>query len=423
MYSTGVALLSTLGAALLTWLKNNRFKGHASTAERDKQDQTTWPDDLPRVPARRFLVKWLRTLGRKLALNRRKTASSEAASASVSPSGRKPISTIVAEAINYLYWPFVCSGLALTAWFCADLLFQLMLARATYQAIAEISAPVLAIVTPTAVGFWTNWLAVKMLFHPRRQNAVWWGLVPARRSELVDSIANGVMQQLISPEIVHAYLHQSAIVQDFVTRSAAALKETIDHPKFRLELKGVVYGLVYDFATSPQTRLSVEELVSTKIRDWTGGTVSEKIVEWTKALWGPKVLSQVVQALPELPKATDSVLARIDEYLDKVPDLMERESSRIEDAITKVIVEGLRNLNIRQVVKSQLDKMDEQALETMLTSNVTTELRFIQTSGGVFGFLAGLAFVYPASRPFLLACGAGLWFAYRMTVKKDSKNL
>ncbi|MGH7847737.1 MAG: DUF445 family protein, partial [Candidatus Binatia bacterium] len=134
------------------------------------------------------------------------------------------------------------------------------------------------------------------------------------------------------------------------------------------------------------------------------------------------VLNQVVQALPELPKATDSVLARIDEYLDRVPDLMERESSRIEDVITKVIVEGLRNLNIRQVVKSQLDRMDEQALENMLTGTVTTELKFIQTSGGVFGFLAGLAFVYPSSRPFLLASGLGLWLAYRMTVKKNTEH-
>jgi uncharacterized membrane-anchored protein YjiN (DUF445 family) len=242
--------------------------------------------------------------------------------------------------------------------------------------------------------------------------------VPARRSQIIDSIAGGVLTRLISPEIVRDYLHRSGILKNFVERAVPAMRETIDDVEFRRDMKGLVYGYVYDFAISDETRRTVETMVQDKINDWTGETLGRKIVEWTKSLWGPVVLKEVVKALPEIPRAMDHVFDRIDRGLDGVPRWIERESESIERILTTVIVEGLRGLDIKQIVKTQLDKMDERELERMLTGSVTTELRFIQTSGGVFGFLAGIAFVLPETRPALLLAAIGLWLAYRATVKR-----
>jgi uncharacterized membrane protein YheB (UPF0754 family) len=331
---------------------------------------------------------------------------------------RQAISLKIAAAFNLLYWPFVWSGILLVAWFVADVVLRALLIPASYQAIDDLSRPLVAVIAPTAVGFWTNWLAIKMLFLPRYPNVVWWGLVPARRSQIVDAIAEGVLTRLISPEIVRDYLHRSGILKNFVERAVPAMRETIDDVEFRRDMKGLVYGYVYDFANSDETRRTVETMVQDKINDWTGETLGRKIVEWTKSLWGPVVLNEVVKALPEIPKAMDNVFDRIDRGLDGVPQWIERESESIERILTTVIVEGLRGLDIKQIVKTQLDKMDEQELERMLTGTVTTELRFIQTSGGVFGLLAGIAFVVPETRPVLLLAAIGLWLAYRLTVKR-----
>jgi uncharacterized membrane protein YheB (UPF0754 family) len=421
MRSDRVAFLFGVGVAVKSLLKNARLKVApfpAGSKYRGYQGHSSYQGEEGRhIRPGQFVSKWSRTLRRKVALALRK-GSPRATPDAAAQFAVKPLSLRIAAAINFLYWPFFWSGIAACVWFGVDSILRLWASTAAYQSVVAVSEPVLILVTPSAVGFWTNWLAVKMLFHPRRKNAIWWGLVPARRSELIDGIAAGILKRLISPEIIHEHLHKSGVVQAVLNETALALKQTVELPRFRAELKALVCDLVRDFATRPETRRSVEEFVRTKISEWTGVTFGAKIAEWTKNLWGPMVVEQVLQTLPDLPKATDSVLSHLESSLNQVPGLMERENNRIESFITKAIVEALHNLDIKQVVKAQLGKMDELALEKMLASNVTTELKFIQTSGGVFGLLAGVAFVYPASRPLLLITGLALWIVYRITVKK-----
>jgi hypothetical protein len=402
--------------SFLDWMRN-----HSSKADRPRFREapgaSPWPADLPRIDLKEFFLRWSGILARSWVGFGSRTAASTETNRPEEKS-RMAISLKIAAAFNLLYWPFFWSGILLVAWFVADVVLRVLLGPASYRAIDDLSRPLLAVIAPTAVGFWTNWLAIKMLFLPRDPNAVWWGLVPARRSQIIDSIAGGVLTRLISPEIVRDYLHRSGILKNFVERAVPAMRETIDDVEFRRDMKGLVYGYVYDFAISDETRRTVETMVQDKINDWTGETLGRKIVEWTKSLWGPVVLKEVVKALPEIPRAMDHVFDRIDRGLDGVPRWIERESESIERILTTVIVEGLRGLDIKQIVKTQLDKMDERELERMLTGSVTTELRFIQTSGGVFGFLAGIAFVLPETRPALLLAAIGLWLAYRATVKR-----
>jgi hypothetical protein len=379
----------------------------------------SWPQDLPRVGLREFTVKWAGRTGRSLAAAQT-AAGPEEYKAPAGGAAQRVFSLRVAALLNRLYGPFFWSGIVLVLWFVADIAFSVIMPPVSYQTLSERSYPFVAILAPTAVGFWTNWLAIKMLFEPRHPNAVWRGLVPARRSQIVEAVSEGVLQRLISPEIVRTYLHRSGLLRRFVDRAVPAVRETIDDAEFRSEVKGLLYGLVYDFANSDETRRSVESLVRNKIHDWTGPTLGKKVVAWTKPLWGPVVLREAVKALPEIPAALDHVFDRIDQSLNRFPEWIESESEAIERALTGIIVEGLRSLDIRRIVKTQLDQMDEQELERMLTGNVTIELKFIQTSGGLFGLLAGVALLFPPSRPALLLLGLALWLAYRWTVQRTS---
>ncbi len=401
----------------MLWGLLKRYSSNKTDASRnaghERQGTANWPGDLPRVGVKEFLVKWGGKTARSIFASRTDTAVVRS-TREFFPRASSPK---VAALFNQLYWPFFCSGIVMVTWFVVDVVLGMTMSVASYRTVTEFNQPILALLAPTAVGFWTNWLAIKMLFQPRRPNAVWWGLVPARRSQIVDGIAEGVLKRLISPEIVRDYLHRSGVLKSFVDRAVPAVRETIDDADFRREMKGLVYGLVHDFANSDQTRDAVETMVRNKIHDWTGETLGKKVVEWTKPLWGPVVLAEVVKALPEIPRAMDHAFDRIDQLLNKFPQWIELESETIERTLTSVIVEGLRNLDIRRIVKTQLDKMDERELERMLTGNVTTELRFIQTSGGVFGFLAGIAFLFPASRPLLLLIGLLLWLVYRLTAR------
>jgi len=56
------------------------------------------------------------------------------------------------------------------------------------------------------VGFATNWLAVRMLFRPRRRIFGLQGLIPKRRAEIATKIASTVERELVRPADVEAML-------------------------------------------------------------------------------------------------------------------------------------------------------------------------------------------------------------------------
>ena len=93
-------------------------------------------------------------------------------------------------------------------------------------------------------------------------------------------------------------------------------------------------------------------------------------------------------------------------------------SGSVSNVVAELIADGLRSIDFQGVVRGQLAKMDATALERLLTANICEELIFIQTSGGIFGFLVGLAILYPFLRPLFILGGFTLWGIYRWTVEK-----
>ena len=68
------------------------------------------------------------------------------------------------------------------------------------------------------IGYATNWLAVKMLFRPRKPTGIgpfqFQGVVPRRQEALADSIAETVQDELISAEDVAALVQKIATSED-----------------------------------------------------------------------------------------------------------------------------------------------------------------------------------------------------------------
>src|SRR5688500_9597847 len=64
------------------------------------------------------------------------------------------------------------------------------------------------------VGFGTNWVAIKMLVHPRVKVLGVQGVVPARRLELARSIGETLEEHLISGDRMHKLLVGSGAVDE-----------------------------------------------------------------------------------------------------------------------------------------------------------------------------------------------------------------
>lgn len=327
----------------------------------------------------------------------------------------KPFSLKVAAILNLLNIPLFWAGILFFIWLLLDLAFRYTLPPSNYAEFARLSAPWAAVAGPAVVGYWTNWLAIKMLFHPRRKNAVWWGLLPARRTDLLESLSQGVLDQLISPEIVRDYLKTNRFLQKFLKRLGQEVRGITAEEEFRSEAKALIHHLISGLINNPATLRAIRDFLTERISAWNGQSLGGKMIEWTKNIWSPLVVEEVMKALPEIPK---TVTARLDELLDRLPRFIEAKEEKIEAAVTGIIVEGLRSLDMRGIIKAQLNKMNEREIEELLTGNVADELVFIQTFGGIFGSLVGLAIIFPLLRPWFIITGIGLWAVYVITVEK-----
>ena len=369
---------------------------------------------------RDFLLKWFRRLASELA----KSADQEASAAEepvAMARQKRSWSLWLAELLNNLYPPLFWAGIAFVLWLLVDFVLEKAVTPEIYGRIVRVSRPVEAIVGPATVGFWTNYLAIKMLFHPRRKNAVWHGLIPARRAELIETLAQGVNDNLFSGAIARRYLQESGLLQGLISRLAGAVGSLTTDSEFRRELKELMRGWLAEVVAKPEVRAAVREMTAGIVRDWTASNLLEKPIQWSKGIWGPWVEGQVVKALGAIPGAVDDFLPQVETVLRQLPGSIVGESGPIEAAAVEIVETGLHVLDVAAIIRSQLDKMDEAELERLLTSSVDTEMTFIQTSGGLFGLIVALAVIYPVLRLVFLAGGVAVWAIYRATVK-DRKS-
>lgn len=372
-----------------------------------------WPADLPRVRLRDFLYKWLGHFASSLipsALVHRKDEEPQ----DDEPSTSLQIKLLLNRLEPFLFW----SGVLLLAWLVIEAVAWMTPLKAWLVEHQEPREMALSILAPAVVGYWTNWLALKMLFHPRRRNLVWQGLIPARRAEIVEGISDGVLTNLVSPEIVREYLKESELLHNLAARATMSTRDVVNNPEFRTELQGLVYGFVFDLVHSKSMRRKVGRIIQEKIDAWTGTTVGEKVIGWLKSVWGPKLKDLLLNALDDLPDAVSGLLGHTDRTLERLPEIVEEEAANIEEVVTNAIIEGLRSLDLKRIIHRQLGKMDEAKLESLLTGTVSSELKFIQTSGGIFGALVGLAIQFPVVRITLFAVAVGVALAYRFSVER-----
>ncbi len=367
---------------------------------------------------KKFWHKWLSII--KTNLQDQSDAAGSGEKPAKTGEKQKPLSLRIALLLNLLDIPLFWSGVLLFSWLILEYLFGPALDPELRRKIQVYSEPLVAVFGPAAVGYWTNRLAIKMLFHPQRKNAVWWGLIHARREDLIASLAKGIKSSVISPEIIQDYLSEHEVLKSFTDRTALVMTGVIYDPEFRTDLQEEVTKLLTRIVNDPRTKEQFDQYLSSMIQDWSGESFGGKMLEWTKQLWGTSLRQKMLALLTAVPEgAQEYLLPRLLAYLETLPSKLQTEEREIEPLAAELIAEGLHRIDFEKVIREQLGKLDATALERLLTSEIVGELVFIQTSGGIFGFLVGLAILYPLLRPVFFLGGLLLWGIYHLTVEKE----
>lgn len=187
---------------------------------------------------------------------------------------------------------------------------------------------VLLILTPfitAAIGWFTNWIAIKMLFHPRKPlRIIWWkwqGLIPRRQPQLASEAA-----EIIEREILQQHMIQQEI-------SKIDLSPYLEQASKRLVWERI----------GPQ--LKSIPLLGSFINDSTLSKFENIAATEMKAEAGP---------------------------------LMEKVAAQFEASV-----------DLKQMIEDNIARFDLERLESIVNQVAQREFRTIERLGAVLGFIIG----------------------------------
>lgn len=262
------------------------------------------------------------------------------------------------------------------------------------------------------VGFATNWVAIRMLFHPRVKFLGVQGVVPSRRRELAQSVGKALEEHLISADRMHRLLLDTgavdrtldslmirlpAILDDPHTRSLAEneVRRTIESSlgsvvagakgsvkkKLRSNITALLSGASATAAFGPMAGLLAAGAMRSGLLDGiVDRLIDDMVAELAESGKLDSTAREVVQRFPE---AASDILS----------DRKIRE--RLVELVSGISESLVGSIDVAGLVEQELLAHDDAELEELIDRVASNELCFIQVAGGGLGMIAGLALIWP----------------------------
>lgn len=255
------------------------------------------------------------------------------------------------------------------------------------------------------IGFLTNWVAIKMLFRPtHRRPILGQGLIPAQKDRIAYRLAVAVSEDLINPEIIKKKIHESQAITKYREKATNYIRNVIDDPGFRDDLKALVVAYVDEMIAEPEVRTAIAKTVINQIEGAIEQNSFERVaLKAYSFMKGQEMQDLVEEALTRLPGGVEKGLDKLDDFLDDLPERIEKNSGTIEDLVTSLLYKLVNQLDVHALVEDNLRQYDEKRLEIMIKNASNDQLRYIQYLGAILGTLGGFVIWQPVASLSLLA--------------------
>lgn len=261
------------------------------------------------------------------------------------------------------------------------------------------------------IGFFTNWLAITMLFNPRERRPIFGqGLIPAQRERVVYRLAKAVSEELINEQIIKAKIEESGIIGKYRDVTLAATRGVVEDLEFRRELKTLTADYLDSVLSSRAVRDRIVEFMEEKIQSL-AGTGWAGLALRAYRFWNEEDFQRRLEvAVRELPSSLDTALDQVDHLLDRLPEKIEARSHDIEAWVTRAVLGFVEQLDVYGMIVSNMERYDERKLETLIKNTSNEQLNYIKYLGGVLGAIGGLVIWKPfLALAFFAVVGAVLW--------------
>lgn len=285
----------------------------------------------------------------------------------------------------------------------------------------QIVAP---IIIGAVIGYFTNYLAIKMLFRPRKPWKIGsWalpftpGIIPKNRDRIAKAVANAVSESLVTHDDIKQMLMGSRVKEAFVNEVVEDLTATestmnqlvtraVGEENFEV-VKDAFADYVYQRVSNGFSSLDLESIIS----DGGAAFMKEKATGMMSLLLNESMIKSlsvpiangirdyfkekaeellkpvVVKEIDELGKQTAGAIVEqfgIDEEFMR---------GIIENIYTKAVDgkgdEIIAKFDIGAIVESRVSKMDMDELEALIMSVMERELKAVIRLGALLGAVIG----------------------------------
>jgi len=278
------------------------------------------------------------------------------------------------------------------------------------------------------VGFGTNYIAIKMLFHPREKRPLLGqGLIPASKIKIAYRLGEAINREIINPQLIVKQIKETGLVLKYMERFNLSLKETIQLPEFQKDLMELIEHYINALLRTDEFRQSIKNFLQGIDFENLKG-IEAGLFKIYRFLGGDKEIAQrIEEIILSIEYKIDPHEKVIQEYLQKLPHFIDENKSTIEDILLKIIIFLVEKINVKKVIINNLLEFDELRLENLILYSTSDQLDYIQYLGCLLGILGGLFIWIPyESFVFLVFLGVLIFgldeILYRIRKNEKSKH-
>jgi len=283
---------------------------------------------------------------------------------------------------------------------------------------------ILPIALCALIGYCTNYIAIKMLFRPRKELRIGsWrvpftpGVIPKNQPRIAAAVGRAVSGTLLTQEDMTARLSDSNLkeklvdsIQDALTEQSAPLSELVPGDgAVTDEISQVIGGKILDSLKKVDMNAVVNEVAQSSFGDLFNSPMIAMFL-------GAGMLDNLMLKLSDgvsrylEEKGPDLVVPMVREELDAMMDKPIRdnlddlgipeESLRglLETVVGHVLENNLQSvlgtLDVQAVVEDKINAMDARELEDLVLAVMKNELQAIVNLGAVIGAVIGIVNVF-----------------------------
>lgn len=281
---------------------------------------------------------------------------------------------------------------------------------------------ILPIALCAAIGYGTNYIAIKMLFRPRKEIRIGScrvpftpGVIPRNKPRIAAAVGKAVSENLLTREDMTDRLTQAGFkekltdsIQDALTEQTAPLSALLPCQEEEL-ISQVIGGKILDGLKKVDMNALVTEVAQTSFGDllgnpmiamFLGGGMLDNICQKLSAgvssyleEKGPEIVAPMVK------EELDGMLDKpIRENLDDLGIPEEILRNLLETVVGHVLENNIQSvlgsLDVKAVVEDKINDMDARELEDLVLSVMKNELQAIVNLGAVIGAVIGVINIF-----------------------------